>query len=145
MQATLQAKIEEILGQKPKSVAKLFGDASYRVYYRVHFQTGPSIILMELPKGKMSASEEITNYRGPNKEIPFLNIQKYLQKKGLPVPTVIKFAQQRWIVLEDLVDTRFFDLLEKTGLKKWQQVYEKAIDLLIHLQQSTHDAQRMMR
>ena len=40
---------------------KLFGDASNRIYYRTKDKTGRSVIIMQLPEGKLTASEEITN------------------------------------------------------------------------------------
>lgn len=114
---------------------KLFGDASNRVYYRDKDKTGRSVIIMELPEGTLSASEEITNLAQPPKEIPFLNVQRFLSAAGLPVPEVYYFdAAKRHIGLEDLGDTLLFHRVEKSGGANRLREYKKAIDRLIDFQ-----------
>ncbi|MCE9624610.1 MAG: hypothetical protein K8R69_04010, partial [Deltaproteobacteria bacterium] len=68
---------------------KLFGEASYRVYYRATMVGGETYIVMQMPPGKQSASEEISNYEGPKLEPPFLNMARWLEKVGLPAPKII--------------------------------------------------------
>ncbi|MBI4125245.1 MAG: phosphotransferase [Deltaproteobacteria bacterium] len=115
---------------------KLFGEASYRVYSRITTESGKTYIQMQMPKGqKMSASEEITNIRETPKELPTINIQRYLKKLGLPVPEIISFDKEAaQVVLEDLGDTKLEDIV--TGAKPDTLIgwYKKAIDLLVDLQ-----------
>ncbi len=134
----MKTKIES-LWQKPiQKIDKLFGDASARIYFRILFTDNTTAILMQLPQGKMSASEEITNYRGEKNEIPFLNIQRYLELQQLPAVKVMRQLQEEnWIFLEDLGDTRLADMVTDGNEAKLRNVYEKAIDLLVEMQQRT--------
>lgn len=118
---------------------KLFGEASYRVYYRVTTAPNKTHILMEMPKGKkMSASEEITNIKEPPKELPYINIQRYLKGLGLPVPEILSFNKEAaQLALEDLGDTKLEDILQKVKPMEFVNWYKKAIDLLVKLQNKT--------
>ena len=139
MPEALLKKIQPLLpGRKQiKSIEKLFGEASYRVYFRVHLSGGSSLIVMQLPAGKQSASEEITNYQGPKLEIPFLNIQRYLAKAGLPVPEVIAGDPKAGlIVLQDLGDKTLERLLPNCNDKMRNFFYQQAIDLLLAFQKA---------
>lgn len=131
-------------GQRSKTrfptapMKKLFGDASNRLYYRTTDETGKSIVIMALPKGKLSASEEITNLKQLPKEIPFLNVQRFLKKMGLPVPEVLFFEEsKRWIGLEDLGDIQFLQKVETANDVTTLAWYQKAIDLLAKLQKNS--------
>ncbi|MBI4411706.1 MAG: hypothetical protein HY541_04400, partial [Deltaproteobacteria bacterium] len=44
----------------PFELHKLSGDASYREYYRLKFADGKTLIVMKMPAGFSSVSEEIT-------------------------------------------------------------------------------------
>lgn len=130
----MKQRLEKLLGVKITSVEKLFGDASYRAYFRAKAANGETFVVMEMPEGKMSASEEITNLKTKPVEPPFLNVQKYLKKIGLPVPEVKLFSpEDRWIILEDLGDTKLADV----WTVEW---YKKAIDLLVAMQKKTKTA-----
>ena len=139
----MKERLSKLLHTKVADLQKLFGDASYRAYYRVRTEEGKTYVLMAMPEGKMSVSEEITNIKDKPKELPFINIQRYLQSIGMPVPKIILFSEaDRWIVLEDVGDNKFFDVVapaagastDSASILKW---YKKAIDLLIELQQAT--------
>lgn len=118
------------------SLVKLHGDASNRVYYRLHLSRGQSFIVMQLPKGPASVSEEITNLKERPSEIPFIAINRYLAGRGLPVPKIYhEAAAEGLILLEDFGD----ETLEKrvascAGLERVRW-YRKAIDLLILFQE----------
>ena len=118
---------------------KLFGEASYRLFSRITTETGKTYILMQMPKGqKMSASEEITNIKEPPKELPYINIQRYLKGLGLPVPEIISFDQEAaQLILEDLGDTKLEDIVTEAKPDELVAWYKKAIDLLIALQTKT--------
>ncbi|MDO8644775.1 MAG: phosphotransferase [bacterium] len=118
-------------------IVKLHGDASNRTYYRVHLGETKTFIVMQLPPGKSSVSEEITNYQGGLPEIPFLNIVRFLAQGGIPVPKIYReFPEKKLILLEDLGNETIEKRFERKPEEKefW---YKKAIDLLIQLQQKT--------
>jgi len=66
------------------SLDRLHGDASYRIYYRARLSSGKTFIVMQLPKGRASASEEITNFKGPVATLPFIDIGRSLASRSLP-------------------------------------------------------------
>lgn len=134
----MQDRLSHLLNQKVTDIQKLFGDASYRTYYRIKTESGMTMILMALPEGKMSVSEEITNASVKPKELSFINVQRYLKSIGLPVPQIKLFSEEdRWLILEDLGDIKFFDVIFNAGKEKILDVYKKAIDLLVVLQEKT--------
>ena len=86
----MKERLEILLGTPVRNIAKLHGDASYRTYYRI--ETGrETLILMALPEGKLSVSEEITNLKEKTQEMPFINVQKFLKGLSLPVPEIKPF------------------------------------------------------
>ncbi len=134
----MKERLSQLLKQPVNDVVKLFGDASYRAYYRVFCDKEITYVLMAMPEGKMSVSEEITNIKEKPAELPYINVQHYLKSIGMPVPEIILFSEKdRWLVLEDLGNKRFFDIvtnIDKEAKVKW---YKKAIDLLVELQNRT--------
>ena len=131
-----QKLIQNLLGdQEPlQKIEKLFGEASYRVYYRV-WSSQRTLIVMQLPAGIQSASEEITNYQGSKDELPFINVQRYLFGQGLPLPQIIKSDLVHGLVLlEDLGDQSFEKCVIAAGAGSRLKLYQSALDLLLQLQ-----------
>lgn len=118
----------------------LYGDASYRRYYRLFLKSGKTLIVMKMPAGLSSASEEITNYKGDKEEPPYINVSKYLSKIGMPVPEVHFYDKQNGtIVLEDIGDALLLGELESSGSNNVVNLYKTALDLLIKLQREAKD------
>lgn len=131
--------LKERLGFAPTNLllTKLHGDASYRTYYRLSLEgtVKPSYILMKLPEGPASASEEITNLKEKPPEPTFLSIGRYLKAKGLPVPEIIHYDQNTGLLLlEDFGDETLEKRLPRCSPKEKEAWYRKAIDLLVLLQ-----------
>ncbi|MFH0799472.1 MAG: phosphotransferase [Pseudomonadota bacterium] len=119
-------------------IDKLHGDASYRTYYRACLEDGSSFIVMKMPEGRASASEEITNFNGTHKELPFINVARYLKARGLPVPKVLSYSEPDHImILEDLGDDIMARRVEDASDLQRLVWYKKAIDLLCLLQKNT--------
>jgi N-acetylmuramate 1-kinase len=130
---SLQHDIEDI------TLDRLHGEASNRIYYRATLQASwkgqSTYIIMQLPEGALSASEEITNFKGTMTELPFLNIQSFLEKNAIPVPHVIDFvAAERCLILEDLGDITMESVVSSADTATQTAWYQKAIDLLIEWQ-----------
>lgn len=110
-------------------VLKLKGDASNRSYYRVG--TPPdSHVLMVMPPDAAKKSEEASSGEAP-KELPFVNVHRYLEKLGVRVPKILRYDEPEGImVLEDLSD-RTFEQAQAAGDRTgW---YTKAVRLLAKL------------
>lgn len=125
---------------KIKDVAGLYGDASYRRYFRVYLETGKSFIVMKMPVGKSSASEEITNFKGVKDELPFINVATYLSGIGLPVAKVFHYDKGReTLILEDLGDDLLFGFVDTADDSVRHEWYKRALDLLVDMQKKAKD------
>lgn len=134
----LNAIVSSVMGISLQNVTKLHGDASYRTYYRAVAESGDTYIIMLMPEGKQSVSEEITNFNGTHQEIPFINVTNYLTRCGLPVPEIIAESTEHHIlILEDLGDDLMAKRVESADEKIQRHWYIKAIDLLISMQKAT--------
>jgi N-acetylmuramate 1-kinase len=134
-------KLRSIFGQKTVigSVAALAGDASSRRYYRANLSgTAPSsVIIMELPGGSVLplSSEELAVFKEPLKELPFLNMHRFLSRIGVRVPRLYSQSIEAGLLfLEDLGDVALWDIVQglpRSAVLAW---YQKAIDELLLLQ-----------
>ncbi len=71
-----------------QKLVKLHGDASARTYFRCLLEDGRSFVVMQLPDGPASISEEITHAPSKPIELPFLNIARFLSHAHLLVPKI---------------------------------------------------------
>ncbi len=137
---TVQHLVSEFLGNSSaiEHIVKLHGDASYRTYYRATLSDGTAYIVMQMPKGKASVSEEITNYTGTHEELPFINVATYLSKLGLPVPKIYHYSKEHHLmIIEDLGDHLMAKEVESAGRAHRLEWYKRAVDLLVELQKNT--------
>ncbi|MCG3174541.1 MAG: N-acetylmuramate/N-acetylglucosamine kinase [Myxococcota bacterium] len=137
--------LREITGLKKPEIelVKLKGDASTRSYYRALVgakgKPGQSYVVMVLP-GDAAKSEEASKGKAP-KELPFLNVHRYLKSKDLPVPEIHHEAiKEGFLILEDLGDETMERWLLSHKPDEWAEAYARAVDLLVDMQAATEDA-----
>jgi len=143
MERTIARLIAEGTGAEAQleELTKLHGDASYRTYYRARMEDGSSFVVMKMPDGPASASEEITNFKGTHEELPFINISKYLSSLGIPVPAVHIYSEADHIMaLEDLGDDLLAGRVDGAEEPERLGWYGRALDLLILIQARTKEA-----
>ena len=134
-------KIRAVFGSAAtvSSLASLAGDASSRRYYRANLAAAPgSIIVMQLPEGAglPLSSEELAIFQEGPRELPFLNVHRFLVKIGIKVPALYgHWENDRIILLEDLGDTALWDQVQGLSDQDVLSWYQKAIDELVHLHQ----------
>ncbi|MCG8557766.1 MAG: phosphotransferase [Proteobacteria bacterium] len=118
----------------------LQGDASTRSYYRLTLQPELSpnrLIVMQL------AGSQAPDAGAQDRELPFLNVQRFLERRGVPVPRV--YAQdlaRNVVLLEDLGDETMEVRLRATAPEHWTHRYAEAVDLLVYLQQRCAEPDR---
>ena len=140
----LDKMIREATGEASplKEVIKLHGDASYRTYSRAVLENGKSFVLMQMPIGKASVSEEITNFNGTHGELPYINVARYLAKHGIKVPAIRRYYQEEHLmILEDLGDDLMVRIVEGGGEDVRRALYSRAIELLVDLQNKTANSE----
>jgi aminoglycoside/choline kinase family phosphotransferase len=120
---------------KNASVLKLKGDASNRSYYRVSAPSGPSHIVMVMPLDAKK-SEEATKGEPP-KELPFINVHRYLNDLAVRVPQIHRYEPERGLmVLEDLGD-ELFEHAQARSPQDRDRWYTTAVDTLARLRLRT--------
>ena len=137
MEKLLSKILEETLHLSAKGLVltQLHGDASNRIYYRLSLPQGQSFIVMQLPKGPASISEEITTIKTKPKELPFINITYFLKSQGLPVPQIhYEDLKEGLLLLEDFGDETFEKRVLKSDTETQKSWYKKAIELLVSFQ-----------
>ena len=109
-------------------------DASYRQYERLIQNDGSSFILMDAPPEK-------------EKVEPFIHVANLLLKNHLSAPKIIHSdIKNGFLLLEDFGDSSFTNILAgKTELNNLteMEIYEQAVDALIHLHKSSHEASNL--
>lgn len=132
LEAALRDQVGKAIGRPvPHApVLKLKEEASTRSYFRVG--TAPeSWVVMVMAAGTAKRSEEATKGEPP-KELPFLNVHRYLTKLDVRVPRILRYDEPAgMMVLEDLSDRTFELALE--GGRNNEALYTKAVDTLARL------------
>jgi aminoglycoside/choline kinase family phosphotransferase len=106
------------------AVTPIPGDASSRRYYRVRTRNGSFIVMKTQP------------FNDVGDQLPFIQVQKHLNRLGVNVPHIIDLeSKQGIILLTDLGDETLLKRLERVSKKRDQLVwFKRAIDLVINMQ-----------
>jgi hypothetical protein len=91
---------------------------------------------MELPAGAglPLSSEELAIFKEGPRELPFLNVHRFLSKIGVKVPAIYgHWEDERILLLEDLGDTALWDQVQESADEQVLTWYQKAIDELLIL------------
>lgn len=112
----------------------LAGDASTRRYVRLRLAGGPPTAVVMLLPPDAFASPELGS--GPAaRELPFLNVARYLGRGGLPVPALYHDAAESdgLLLLEDVGDTTLWAAVRAAPGDAAAR-FGQAVDLLVDLQ-----------
>ena len=134
-------KLGSFFGDRTRllSLKPLAGDASSRRYYRALLD-GPraprSAIIMELQGSSLPlSSEELAIFHEPPKELPFLNLHRFLNRLGVRIPALYgHWVEEGILLLEDLGDRSLWDSVQGLSPAEIIRWYEKAIDQLLLIQ-----------
>jgi aminoglycoside/choline kinase family phosphotransferase len=136
-------KVRAALGEDSRllSLTPLAGDASSRRYYRALLdRPAPprSLVIMELAGSSLPlSSEELAIFSEPPKELPFLNLHRFLSRIGVRLPALYgQWVEEGILLLEDLGDDCLWDWVQVLAPAEVIGWYEKAIDQLLLIQVS---------
>ncbi len=109
-------------------ISELAGDASTRRYYRVRMGPGspvPTLIMMEYP-------DDVP----PGRELPFVNVHRYLRKAGVPVPEIYHAEPEaRLLYLEDAGDTMLEGVANSArSADELLPLYQRCMEILVRVQ-----------
>jgi len=125
------------------NIDKLHGDASYRVYYRISFNDGTSLIATVAPVGKSSPSEEVTNSTEKYDENPFINIANFFSNNKISVPRIyINDDEHGIIIQEDLGNTLLLNSIDGASSDKILSRYKHAIDIMLKIQSCSEQSEQ---
>lgn len=124
---------------KVTDVQPLAGDASTRSYERVWLSgSGPrTTIAMWCPdRGVAMSSDELAVLPDSLDELPFVNVQRFLQTIGVDVPAIYAdFSRRRLLLLEDVGDYSLWDATSQArDPATVEHLFRRAIDQLVRLQ-----------
>ncbi len=134
--AKIAPAVREICGAGELKLTTLPGGASLRRYHRIDVAGGKpaSLVLMELGEDPLR-SEEANGKEAP-KELPFLNVQRYLRSGKISVPDIYRFDPTEGLIyLEDLGDITFESRVLADDDAVRRTYYRSAIDELIRMQE----------
>jgi aminoglycoside/choline kinase family phosphotransferase len=98
---------------------------------------------MELaePEAFKRSEEAVSGGDAAVRELPFLDVQRYLHARGVAVPAIYAYdAVAGRLLLEDLGDCTMFDALAGSSPERIESLYRRAIAELIRLQAPDPDA-----
>jgi len=128
----LAAELEEIRrrpGVSSEGWDPLAGDGSERRIWRVG-RPEDSVIVVVNPAPTKNAT-------GVSENDSFLYIRRHLEQKGVPVPRLLAAGDAgRWMILEDLGDTRLQDEVRRRGddFAALREIYAAVLDHLPRIQ-----------
>jgi aminoglycoside/choline kinase family phosphotransferase len=89
---------QRLTGGHPTQLVTLPGGASLRRYHRILLEGAkvPSIVVMELGDNPLKSEEAA---KAPTStELPFLNVQRYLARGGVPVPEILQYDSEHGLI-----------------------------------------------
>jgi aminoglycoside/choline kinase family phosphotransferase len=117
----------------------LAGDASTRRYARLWLEgdsapaTAVAMILAD--RGVAMSSDELAVFAEAPKELPYLNVHRFLERIGVPVPEVyVDQSESGFVLLEDIGDTPLWDVVHDAPAQAVTAWYQRAIDVLLLIQ-----------
>jgi aminoglycoside/choline kinase family phosphotransferase len=121
-------------------VEPLTPDASSRRYFRLFFPDKTTKIAMVM--GDIDPRiifEEILEKQVNFKELPFINIARFLSKVGVRVPKIYQYDGERILILGDFGRTPLDVFVRENGFEKSEVFYVDAIEQLCIMQNAEKD------
>lgn len=119
-------------------VEPLTGDASSRSYVRLYLTGGgpaTTVVMMLAGSALPLSSDELAVFKEPLKELPYLNVYRFLQSLGVTVPeTYYDGSKDGFLLLEDIGDVPLREAAHGLSAAEIENLYNKAIDQLVRLQ-----------
>jgi N-acetylmuramate 1-kinase len=145
MVAELDVRLAELVRERfgtragIRQVTPLAGDASTRRYVRLSLD-GPAtpvtvVAMLLADRGTAMSSDELAVFKEPPKELPYVNVHRFLARLGVAIPELLLDATDRGVLLlEDIGDVALWDAVCAAPPERALRLYQHAIDQLVLLQ-----------
>ncbi len=127
------------------AVETLAGDASTRRYERLRLGgsgvPATTVAMLLADRGIAMSSDELAVFKEAPRELPYLNVHRFLVGLGLNVPEVyLDASEQGILLLEDIGDIALWDAVQGASPERILRLYRQAIEqlLLIQVEGSRH-------
>jgi N-acetylmuramate 1-kinase len=137
----LQDMVAECFGTavRLQRLVPLTGDASTRRYARLWLE-GPEapatvVAMLLADRGIALSSEELAVFDEAPRELPYLNVHRFLAHLGVAIPALYADASEHGVLLlEDIGDTPLWDVVQGQPDDRVREVYAQAIEQLLLIQ-----------
>src|SRR5438034_353711 len=120
------------------SLVPLAGDASSRSYARLHLDgsvPATAVVMVLAGSALPLSSEELAVFAEPLKELPYLNLYRFLRPLGVRVPELYYDGQKDgFLLLEYIGDVFVREAAQQLPAVEVERLYRRAIDQLVLLQ-----------
>jgi aminoglycoside/choline kinase family phosphotransferase len=140
LQQAIEAAAIQVWGPETqiKQSVPLTGDASSRSYARLTLMgRGPAtaVVMILAGSGLAISSDELAVFAEPLKELPYVNVYRFLKSLGVRVPeTYYDGSKEGFLLLEDIGDTPLREAATNKSAQEVERLYRQAIDQLVLLQ-----------
>lgn len=141
IESLLTELVHERFGRaaRVQAVVPLAGDASTRRYARLQLEgsgvPSSAVAMLLADRGIAMSSDELAVFKEPPRELPYLNVHRFLVGLGVAVPEVYVDAAERGVLLlEDIGDTALWDAAQDAAPARVLELYRGAIDQLLSIQ-----------
>lgn len=140
LQQTVETAIKTMWGGQAslRGMTPLTGDASSRSYVRLSLQDAglaTTVMMMLSGSGLSVSSDELAVFAEPLKELPYLNVYRFLRSLGVRVPeTYYDGSRDGFLLLEDIGDAPLREVAAGKSAQEIEQLYRQAIDQLVLFQ-----------
>jgi aminoglycoside/choline kinase family phosphotransferase len=140
LRQAIEVAVAETWGQEARvhHIVPLAGDASSRSYARLYLNgNGPAtaVVMILAGSGLSLSSDELAIFAEPLKELPYLNVYRFLQPLGVRVPAVYYDGQTKgFLLLEDIGEVPLREAVQELPAAEIKRLYQLAIDQLVLLQ-----------
>jgi aminoglycoside/choline kinase family phosphotransferase len=137
--ARSERAVRDAFGPDARIVATtpLHGDASSRRYVRLTLAGArvDSAVVMVLGEGRFTGGSDELGGAGETIELPFVNVARWLDARGLPIPAIHldRAREDGLLLLEDVGDTTLWAAVDAEPART-RELFGRAVDLLARLQ-----------
>lgn len=103
-----------------------------RLWLRDGGAPATTVAMILADRGIAMSSDELAVFKEPPRELPYMNVHRFLEKLGVTVPAVYLDASDRGVLLlEDVGDVALWDAVQNQPREHVASLYEKAIEQLL--------------